>query len=147
MRVILLRDISKVGKKLDDIEVADGYANNFLFPRKLAVQATPAKIAEFSGRREAERAARDAEFADLKEKLSAIDGTVVTISAKADEQGHLFKKVRAADVSVVLKDEQGVSLEPDMVLLEEPITELGEQAVSIEAAGLRVTVTVTVVRE
>ncbi len=147
MRVVLLRDVPKVGRKLDDVEVADGYANNYLFPRKLAVQATPAKLTELAGKREAERAARDAEYADLKEKLTAIDGAVITLTVKADEQGHLFKKVRGSDIAEVLKDEHGVALEPDAILLEEPLNELGEQAVPIEAAGMRVTVTVTLVRE
>jgi large subunit ribosomal protein L9 len=147
MQVILLRDIPKVGRKFDVVEVSDGYAANMLLPKLFAERATPGKIAELAKRKEASKVVEDARHAELEEKLSSLKDTPLTIVVKADEQGHLYKKIHAHDIASALKDEHGVHLDEESVLLESPIHELGDHVVAIEASGIHSTVTVSVIAE
>ena len=147
MKVILSRDVPKVGKKFDVITVADGYATNFLLPQKLAEPATDAKIVDLTKRKEASKAADDARIVDLKEKLATLAETTFTLTAKADDQGHLYKKIHASEIAKALKDEYDIHLTKEAVLLEEPIHTLGDTTVSIDAADIKTTLVVQVVAE
>jgi large subunit ribosomal protein L9 len=147
MQIILLQDVPKVGRKFDVVDVSAGYATNFLLPQKLAEPATPAKTAVLEKRREAARAAMDAKVADLKEKLAALEGVAITLTAKADDQGHLYKKLHVEDIISALKDEHDIVLRKESVLLEAPIHELGDHSIEIDAAGEKTTITVSVVSE
>ena len=147
MKVILLQQVPKVGRKFDVVNVADGYANNFLFPQKLAEMATPAREAELTKRREAAQAEEDARMSDLREKMAALGEHTLTITMKADEQGHLYKKLHAAEVVAALNDEYDIALPDDAVSLEEPISTMGDHTVSVKAAGETAEVTVQVVAE
>jgi large subunit ribosomal protein L9 len=147
MKVILREDVPKVGRKFEVIDVADGYAANFLFPQALAEVATAAKVAQLAKKKEAQQAAEDARIADIKEKLAHLEDLTLTIVAKADDQGHLFKKLRADDILAGLKDEHDLALPKESVLLEQPIHELGDHAIPVEAAGEKGTLTVQVVAE
>jgi ribosomal protein L9 len=69
------------------------------------------------------------------------------LTAKADDQGHLYKKIHTGDIAAILKDEHDISLHDEQILLDEPIHEVGDHEVPIEAAGEKVTVTVQVVAE
>ncbi len=147
MKVILLKDVPKVGRKLEAVEVADGYANNYLFPKELAERATQAKLDELEKRREALRAEDDARLEDIREKLSQLADRALTITVKADDQGHLFKKVRAADIVDALAEELELTLPEEAILLDEPIHEVGSYDVELDAAGEKATVKVEVVSE
>lgn len=147
MKVILLQQVPKVGRKFDVVNVADGYANNFLFPQKLAEMATPAREAELAKRREAVQAEEDARLSDLREKMAALGEHTLTITVKADEQGHLYKKLHSADIVSALNDEYDVALPEDAVTLEDPITMTGDHTVPVKAAGQTAEVTVQVVAE
>ncbi len=147
MKVILLKDVPKVGRKLTAVEVADGYAANFLFPKRLAEPATATKLAELAKRQESARAAEDARLEDLREKLAALAEDTVTLAVKADDKGHLFKKVRASDIVALLADEHGIVLDEEAVLLEEPINEVGEYEIPLEVAGAKTALTLTLVAE
>jgi len=147
MKVILLQDVPKVGHKYDVVDVADGYANNLLFPQKLAEKATPQRIAELARKREGAKAAEDARRADLAEKLTEIAEHTLTITAKADDQGHLYKKIHAADIMQALNDEHGVDLPKGAIELDEPLHEVGDHEVSVSAVDQTVTVRVQIVAE
>lgn len=147
MKVILLKDVPKVGRKYTAVDVADGYAANFLLPKKLAEPATAAKMAELEKRQEAARAADDARLAELREKLDVLKEETLTFSVKTDDQGHLFKKIRAQDIRSLIKDEHGIDIDEEYVLLEEPIHEVGEYEVPLEVLSEKVTVKVEVVSE
>lgn len=147
MKVILLQHVAKVGRKFDVVNVSDGYANNFLFPQKLAEMATPAREAELAKRREAAQAEEDARLSDLREKLGTLGEHTLTITMKADEQGHLYKKLHAADIVAALKDEYGIELSDDAVSLDEPFAMTGDREVQVRAAGETATVNVQVVAE
>lgn len=147
MKVILLQDVPKVGHKFEVIDVADGYANNMLLPQHKAEMATPAKIAELVKRKESAKVADDARIEDLKEKLASLADVTLTITAKADDQGHLYKKIRAADIAVALKDEHDIDLEKEAIILQEDLHETGDHTVTVEAVGEKAELNVQVVAE
>jgi large subunit ribosomal protein L9 len=147
MKVILLHDVPKVGRKFDVIDVADGYATNFLLPQKLGEVATAPKIAELDKRKEAAKVAEDARLLDLREKLATLADLTLVITAKADDQGHLYKKIHADDIVSALKDEHDIHLHKESILLDHPLHEVGDHEVSIEAAGEKATLNVQIVAE
>jgi len=147
MKVILTQDIPRVGRQYDVVDVANGYANNFLFPKDLAEPATDARVAELEKKRETLRAEEEARVAEIREKFEKLEETKVTITAKSDDQGHLYKKVHAADIVVVLKEQLGIELPETAILLDSPLSEVGEHEVGIEAVDMKVTLTVEVVKE
>ncbi len=147
MKVLLCEDVAKLGWLGDIVEVKDGYARNYLLPQGLAVIPTEAAIrslAEEKARRaEARRLARQE-----KERLSAsLEGVEISLTAKANEQGHLFGSVTESDIAEALQ-RKGFAVTEEMVHLEAHIKEVGMRDVVIKAASdLRATVRVIVAAE
>ncbi|MGN0793551.1 MAG: 50S ribosomal protein L9 [Aristaeellaceae bacterium] len=111
MKVILLQDVKGVGKKDQVVNASDGYARNFLFPQKLAVEATPGalkgieKMRKAEADREAERRARAAATAE------SLRGKVVNITVKTGSQGRLYGSITSAEVAAELKNQHGVEID------------------------------------
>ncbi|MCC6863055.1 MAG: 50S ribosomal protein L9 [Bryobacterales bacterium] len=147
MEVILREDIEKLGHRGQVVKVADGYARNFLLPKRLAVQATEAnkKIVEQERQAHLRREAKlknDAE--DLAKMLS---GVRVTITQKAGESDQLFGSVTAKDVAEAL-EKQNFSIDRRKIHLEEPIKQLGQYQVPVRLhREVTAEITVEVVRE
>lgn len=124
MEVILKADVEKLGKTLDVVTVKDGYARNYLFPRKLAIAATKQNKAAL----ERDRARLEAAIAKQREAatkvLETIEQANVTISAKVHEEEQLYGSVTASDIADNLKA-QGLAVEKRQIELEEPIKQLG----------------------
>ncbi|MEZ5126350.1 MAG: 50S ribosomal protein L9 [Thermoleophilia bacterium] len=132
MEVILLQDVDTLGGKGSLVNVARGYARNYLFPRKLAEVATPGKIVEFQ-RREAERKTRDARMAAAAEEhAELLNKTVLTLQAKTGEGERLFGSVTAADIADAIKAARGFTIDRRKVHLEEPIKEVGTFMIEVE---------------
>lgn len=134
MQVLLRNNISKLGKRGEIVDVKDGYARNYLVPRGLAVAVgnTDLKAIEEERKRlEKTAAAERAEVAGLVEKLQA---AAVTITVKANEEGHLFGSVTAADIAAALTAEV-VPVEEANVRLEEHIKELGVYEVPVHLSA------------
>jgi len=124
MEVILKANIEKLGVVGDLINVADGYARNYLIPRKLAIEATDKnrRFLEHEKKVEADRAAKHAKDAEkIAEQLS---GVSCTITVQAGENDRLFGSVTNIDIANALA-EQGFSVDRKNIILEEPIKELG----------------------
>src|SRR3989338_9682031 len=98
MKVIFLKDVQRVGKRHDTKEVNDGYAMNFLIPRKLAEVATPKTIAELEKRKKNIEIEREVQEDLLMKNLEEIKGKVLHMKGKTDEKGHLFSGIRARDI-------------------------------------------------
>src|SRR4051812_24434311 len=98
MKVIFLADVPRVGKRNDIKEVNDGYALNFLLPRKLGIAATPAAIADLERRKNEIMIEREVEENLLMRNLEEIKDKTVHMTSKADEKGHLFKGIRANEI-------------------------------------------------
>ena len=147
MEVILREEIEKLGNRGDLVKVADGYARNFLLPRRMAVAATESnrKIVEQERQAHLRREAKQKdESADLAKMLQ---GTVVTIRQKAGENDQLFGSVTVKDVADALAN-QNFTIDRRKILLEEPIKTLGEHKIAVRLhREVSTEITVNVVRE
>jgi len=130
MKVILLQDIEKVGKKFEVKNVANGFAKNHLLPKKLAQIATKNALLWAQTQREIAAKVVEKELAETQTKASAIDGREITITMKVGEQNQLFESVTPQKIAEKLK-EDGFEIDKKQVELNEPVKELGEFPVKI----------------
>jgi large subunit ribosomal protein L9 len=131
MKVIFLQDVSRVGKKYDVKEVNDGYAMNFLIPRKLAELATPRATAELEKRMKNIAIEREVQTDLLMKNLEEIKGKVVVIKARADEKGHLFSGIKNKEIVEEMKTQHHADISEEFIVLEKPIKEVGEFEIPI----------------
>lgn len=132
MKVILLADVKGVGKKQEIVNVSDGYARNFLFPRKLATDATPGAAKELEKKQAAERARETERRMTAEKKASSLRGKVITVVAKCGSQGRLYGSVTGAEIAEALKAQHGVDVDKRKIDLAEPIRAVGETDVVIK---------------
>ena len=125
MKVILQQDVKGQGKKGQLIEASDGYARNFLLPRKLAVAATAENINTMQQQEKAKRAQEAAERAAALELAEKLKGCTVKVSAKAGNGGRLFGSVTSKEVSDALKAQCGIDIAKTKIVLPEPIKAFG----------------------
>jgi large subunit ribosomal protein L9 len=135
MQVILLKDVPKFGKKNELKNVPDGYARNMLFPKKLAILATPELIKKLENEKKSIQITKELEKNLALKNLETLQKTTVTIKAKANEIGHLFSSIHEEDILNALFKEHHISLEKDMITLEKPIKEVGLHQIPIELYG------------
>lgn len=130
MRVILLQDIENLGKKGEVKEVANGYARNFLIPKKLVKIVTEQALKELE--KEKELAARQAEeeLKAIQEIISQVDGQEIEIVAKLKDSGEIYGSVTPYKISRALK-KKGFDIKKSQIDLQEPIKKLGEYPVTI----------------
>ncbi len=131
MRIILLQDIDKLGKKYDIKEVTDGYARNFLIPQGLAEIATKQTLKMFESKIEIEMKKADEELKKIQELANAIDGQEIIMMVKTGEQDQLFESINAQKISEKLK-ELGFEIKKSQIELTKPIKELGEFLLKIK---------------
>jgi large subunit ribosomal protein L9 len=148
VEVILLSDVEKVGLRGDVVDVARGYARNFLLPRRLAEPATPARVAELR-RRDAERARHEARTVEQAQDIAELLGkTVLRFDVKAGPTGALFGSVTATDVADELWRTRKVRVDRRKIDLHDPIKRIGRYAVPIDVfTDVRVEVKTLVVPE
>lgn len=147
MRVLLLADVRAVGRSGEVAEVSDGYARNFLFPKHLAIPATPEAVRRAGADAAAVAAAAERELAELQRLAARMDGCAVTVSGSANEQGTLYGSIGDATIGMALRA-AGFSVDDHWVDIEEPIRETGEHAVRLRLPhGLEVEITVIVEAE
>jgi large subunit ribosomal protein L9 len=127
MRVVFLQDVPSVARAGEVKEVADGYARNFLIPRKLALLARPQALSQLETREIAE-VGEDAELTALAEQL---EGKEVSIKAKAGVKGKLYGSITSADIAAELKNSTGLDIDKRKIEMEEPIHHLGSYEVAI----------------
>lgn len=144
MKVVLLNKVDKLGFQGDVCDVAEGYARNFLFARKLATSATPDALAQAEQlRRERENAA-ELDLTRSEDLAARLDGFELEFKEKANEQGTLFAAVTAAKIVAVLK-KKGMSLEVKNIVFPHPLKEVGEHEVQLELPhGLEATIRVII---
>jgi large subunit ribosomal protein L9 len=144
MKVILLKDVRNVGQHNDIKDVADGYAHNFLIPRKLACPATDEKVQELGAKRAEREAQAHKQDEELISKVASLQGKKVTIAARATEKGGLFKAVTVADIAKAVRTEHQLEIPEAAIILKEPIKTVGEHAVALEAKSKSATFMVEV---
>ena len=125
MKVILQQDVKGQGKRGQLIEASDGYARNFLLPRKLAVEATPDNLNKMKKQDEAKREREAAEKAEAEALAVKLESMQVIIRAKAGAGGKLFGSVTGKDVSDALKAQHGVDINKSKIVQDDPIKAFG----------------------
>ena len=117
MKVILLQDVKKMGKKGDVIEASDGYARNYLFPRKLAEEATANALHVVNAKKENERKKKLAELEAAQKLAAELKGKEVSIEAKAGESGRLFGAITNKDVAEVINSQFNLSIDKKKIVV------------------------------
>jgi len=125
MKVILQEDVKGKGKSGQLVEVADGYARNFLIPQKLAVTATPQNISLMKQQEKSRQKKLEADKAAANEVLAKLEGVIVKITAKAGEGGRLFGGITSMDISGQLMEQHGIEIEKNKIVLDEQIKSFG----------------------
>jgi large subunit ribosomal protein L9 len=133
MKVILLHDVRKVGKKYEIKNVADGYALNFLIPRKLAEVATPQAERKVNTLKAQDEVQRKIQEDLLKKNLKEIEKATIEVKEKVNEKGHLFAGIHKEEIVRELKVQAHLDINPDFVVLEKPIKELGDHKIEVKA--------------
>lgn len=118
MKVILLGDVKGVGKKGEVINASDGYARNFLFPRKLAQEATEANMNILNQKKEAERRRKLAETEAAQKVADNLKGKEVKISAKSGENGRLFGSITSKDIAEALSAQYKIDVDKKKIVVE-----------------------------
>jgi len=131
MKVILLQDIDKLGKKFEVKEVKNGYARNFLIPQGLAKPATEEALAWLDVQKEIKEKKAEEDLQKIQEKASAIDDQEIIIPVKVGDEDQLFESVTSQKIAEKLK-EAGFDVKKNQIDLAEPIKELGEFPVKIK---------------
>ncbi|MEE1160780.1 MAG: 50S ribosomal protein L9 [Acutalibacteraceae bacterium] len=111
MKVVLLQDVKGKGKKGELCNVSDGYARNFLFPKKLAVEADNAALNELKNREESAAHHKKEEIAAAKETAARLDGKTISITAKAGAGGKLFGSVTSKEIAAEIKAKLGIEID------------------------------------
>lgn len=142
MKVILLRDVAKIGRRHEVKEVPDGYALNMLIPRKLAEIATSESLRRLEELKSKQAAGAAQKGANFKDILLRLTENPPEISVEANEKGHLFKGVRAEDIATYLKD-LGCDIEAQNIKLDAPLKELGTHSVILQHKENKGAVTIT----
>lgn len=131
MKVVLRADLDNVGKKGDIIDVADGFARNFLLPKGHAIRATPGVEAQASSMRRS-RDLKDAKDREAAEAVARkLVPMVIKVTAKAGAEGKLFGSVTAADLVAAVSAQSGVELDRRKVHLDDPIRSIGTHEVPV----------------
>lgn len=143
MKVILLQDVKGKGKKGQMLEISDGYARNFLLPRKLAVEATADAVntKKMNDKAAAEKAAKErAEALEISKQLREM---TVIVTAKGGGAGRLFGSVTNQEIADALKAKSGISLDKRKIVLGDPIKSVGTYTVTCKL-GYEITAPLTV---
>ena len=144
MKVILLQDVKGQGKKGQLIEASDGYARNFLLPRKLAVAATAENLNTMKQQEKAKKAQEAAEKAEAQAVAEKLKAIVVKVTAKAGSGGRLFGAVTSKEISDALKEQFGLDIAKTKIVQDEPIKSFGTYQLKCKL-GYEITGTLNVV--
>ncbi len=118
MKVILLQDVKKIGKKGEVINTSDGYARNYLFPRKLAEEATDANLHILNNKKENERKQKLAEIEAAQKVANELKGKEIKITTKLGENGKLFGAITSKDIAAEIKKQFKVEVDKKKIVMD-----------------------------
>ena len=119
MKVVLLQDVKDIGKKDQVVNVSDGYARNFLLPRKLAKEATAAAMSDVKAKESARAHHKREEIKAANELKAMLNGKEVTIKAKAGKEGKLFGAVTSKDVAAAIKSQHKIEIDKKKIVMKD----------------------------
>ena len=132
MKVILLQDIKSVGKKNQIINANDGYARNFLFPKKLAIEANKENMLKLEAKQASNAHKKNLEIEENKKKAEQIEKTTLELKVKAGNNGKTFGGITAKEIAEALKKQIGIEIDKKKITLKETIKTLGKYEVEIK---------------
>jgi len=132
MKVILLQDIKGVGKKDDVINAADGHARNFLFPKKLAIEATKDSLAKLQGQKDAVVRKKLKEAEEALALKNVLESKVIKITVKKGDTGKLFGSVTSKEISEALASQENIVVDRKKIALDDPIKTTGTKQVDVK---------------
>lgn len=135
MKIILLKDVAKFGKKYDIKEVSDGHAINMLIPRGFAISATAEAVKRINVEKAKIEGERKVHEDLLIKNLKDLDGVTLTINSKTNEKGHLFAGLRREDIVLELKKQTQLEIAPESIELDHPIKEVGDYVINVNSGG------------
>lgn len=134
MKVILLRDVAKIGRRFEVVDVPDGFALNKLIPRKDAEAATPASLKRVENLRARDKTDKEVVEKTIKKIAADLSENQLQVPMQANEQGHLFQSVHADDVVNAAKL-AGVKIPKEYVIFEGPIKSVGNHTIILKSQG------------
>lgn len=131
MKVILMKDVKGLGKAGDLVNAKDGYARNFLLPKGLAVEATPANLKKWEEEKKAEAQRKEEEYQEALELKKKIEAITVELKAKAGEGGRLFGSITSKDIADALKAQHKIDIDRRKIEMKDNIKSLGTTQVDV----------------
>lgn len=142
MKLILIKSVEPLGTKGDVVDVSDGYARNYLIPRKFAVKASDGALRQAEAMRQAQIDGERKALEDARTLGDSLSGTRVVVAARAGDAGNLFGSIGPADIAEAIVKFTGVEIDKKIIVVQEPIKEIGLHEVVLEPHP-QVTVSVT----
>ena len=132
MKVILLQDVKGTGKKDQIVEASDGFARNYLIPRKMAREATSEAINAIEKSQSADKHREDVRRAEAEERSRKLKGKVVQLTVRGGENGKLYGAVTNDQIAEALKQQHGIEIDKRKIEMEEPIKTAGQSFVTLK---------------
>ncbi len=132
MQIVLLEDVKSLGKKGDVVKANDGYARNYILPKKLGAEATPQNLAKLKQQKNYEAKVAAKNLADAQELARSMEAKTVVLKAKVGEGGRLFGAVASKEIAQAVKEQHGLELDKKKIVLPEPIKTLGDHEVNVK---------------
>lgn len=132
MKIILLQDVKSLGKKGQTVEVSDGYARNFILPKKLGIEANAKNMNDLKLQKAHEEKVAKEQLEEAKELAVKIEGLEVELSIKSGKDGRTFGSVSTKEIAQAFKEQHGIEIDKKKISLDEPIRTVGTSIVSIK---------------
>ncbi len=132
MKVILLMDVKGTGKKDQIVEASDGFARNYLIPRKMAKEATTEALNAISRAKSADKHREDVRRAEAEQRARELKGKVVQLTVRGGENGKLYGAVTNDQIAAALKEQFGIEIDKRKIEQEEPVRSAGQTAVTLK---------------
>ena len=132
MEVVLLEDVKTLGKKGQIVKVNDGYARNFILPKKLGIEATPKNLNDLKLQKANEARLAAEQLAAAKELAALLEKSSITVSIKAGEGGKAFGSVSSKEITKAIQDQLGMEIDKKKLVLPEPLKTFGTHEVPIK---------------
>jgi len=147
MKVILLKDVAKIGRRFDTVDVSDGYALNKLIPKNLAQAATPENLKRLQNVSAKVAQDRQSEESHFREVLAAVKDIEVSIAVDANNEGRMFQALKANAIAEAVKNATGLEVSAEHFIMKTPIKSTGEHKVALVSGELQGEVTLSVIKK
>lgn len=132
MKVILLQDVKSLGKKGETVDVSDGYARNYILPKKLGIEANSQNLNDLKLQKAHEEKVAKELLAEAGKLAEKIEKLTVNVSLKSGKDGRAFGSISSKEIAVALKEQHGIEVDKKKISLDEPIKAVGTSIVSIK---------------